>query len=229
VHLAGLQSQGWHRPDKRLHSGQPATQPSHTASCTPSTTQRRWSTGRAFTRLEITMRWSGKAGGCTCTWACGGTTRREARWPCRRLPRLVGAGGLRRPRSGSGGRWAPATAHAIPLAQGSVLAQLRRDGSPFGSSGQVEGRKPRRSRALLACQQDTDEACRSRPGTACWFLRCAPMHSQPTQGRPVARPLQFCRCRRKRQPSRGRSIGLKRAPIHRSGRERWCLEHPSTG
>jgi hypothetical protein len=64
-----------------------------------------------------------------------------------------------------------------------VLAQRRRDGSPFESSGQVAGRKPRRSRALLACQQDTDEACRSWQGAACWFPEMRLKAPSP-QGRP---------------------------------------------
>jgi hypothetical protein len=136
---------------------------------------------------------SGRAAGCTYTWAPGGTTRREARRPCRRPPRLVEAGGLRRPRSGSGGRWAPATTHAIPLAQGSVLAQLRRDGSPFESSGQAAGRKPRRSRALLACQQDIEKPAGAGRVPEVGFLRCARRHAQPA-GPPIARSLQFRQC-----------------------------------
>jgi hypothetical protein len=137
---------------------------------------------------------SGRAAGCTCTWARGGTTRREARRPRRRPPPPVEAGGLRRPRSGSGGRWAPATAHAIPLAQGSVLAQLRRDGSPFGSIGQVAGRKPRRSRAYLACQQDIDEACRSWQGAACWFPGMRVNARPARRAAPSPNLYDFARC-----------------------------------
>jgi hypothetical protein len=162
-------------------------------------------------------RWSGRAAGCTCTWARGGTTRREARRPRRRPPRPVEAGGLRRPRSGSGGRWAPATAHAIPLAQGSVLVQLRRDGSPFGSSGQVAGRMPRRSRALLACQQDTDEACRSWQGAACWFPEM-PLKAPSPQGRPAPDLCNSARYGVRREVHR-RALNRLR---DRAGRDRRC-------
>jgi hypothetical protein len=162
------------------------------------------------------MRWSGRAAGCTCTWERGGTTRREARRPRRRPPPPVAAGGLRRPRSGSGGRWAPATTHAIPLAQGSVLAQLRRDGSPFESSGQVAGRKPRRSRALLACQQDTDQAWRSLQGVACWLpgirANARPAHRAAHRPTSTIPPVWG----ETGGPSTG-AQSAKRAPTQRSG------------
>jgi hypothetical protein len=173
-------------------------------------------------------RWSGRAAGCTCTWARGGTTRREARRPGRRPPRPVEAGGLRRPRSGSGGRWAPATAHAIPLAQGSVLVQLRRDGSPFGSSGQVAGRMPRRSRALLACQQDTDEACRSWQGAACWFPEM-PLKAPSPQGRPAPDLCNSARYGVRREVHRRALNRLSGLQDSEADRERWCLERHRPG
>jgi ABC-type spermidine/putrescine transport system permease subunit II len=61
---------------------------------------------------------------CTCISAPAGTTRREVRR--RRCPRPRAAGGLRRPRSGSGGRSAPARTRARRLAWGSASAQLLR-------------------------------------------------------------------------------------------------------
>jgi hypothetical protein len=101
----------------------------------------------------------------------------------------------------------PATAHAIPAAQGSVLAQLHRDGSPFGSSGQAAGRKPRRSRALLACQQDTDQACRSQPGPHVGS-RAARMRSARKAA--IARPLQFRPCGVRQEAHRRALNRLKR-------------------
>jgi hypothetical protein len=108
-----------------------------------------------------------------------------------------------------------------------VLAQRRRDGSPVESSGQVAGRKPRRSRALLACQQDTDEACRSRPGAAC----CLPgLRAKARPGRKAAPspdstipPLWGEKAAHQRTLNR-----LKRAPTHRSGRNggAWSTHRP---
>jgi hypothetical protein len=103
------------------------------------------------------------AAGCTCSWAPAGMTRREARPD--RCRRPAAAGGLRRPRFGSGGRSAPARCRARPPAPGNGLARPRRDGRLGGSTGLAAERRLRRRRRSWHGSRLQD---RSGSSMACW-------------------------------------------------------------
>jgi hypothetical protein len=67
-----------------------------------------------------------------------------------------------RPRSGSGGRWAPARTRARSPAEGSGSGRPRRGGRPDGSSGRAAGRRLRRTTGLLVWRQERKGGCGGR-------------------------------------------------------------------